>query len=332
MHPRCWLTSCCEAHGKAFELLKLLHRDISFGNIVLTNDGNGWLIDWEFAKRVDDIGNSRPERTVSVCCDLVMKMSYSRGRQGTWQFMSAKLLQDVNEHHSIEDDLESFLHVLAWATIRYVPTTDKFTSFARERFLTSVFDDSRVDGGKHVGGWTKIDLLRGGGYPPDDFVLKDLSPLLTLLEKLSEPFQSRYAWWPPTKEDKAKCKELQMADPSNVLSDPSNITLLHRVNKYILDMGRLQLHGYFIETIKESLNGEWPRNDAAASNLIDFSSSRLTRREQEVRRGRMYMDQKQWESSKGTGSTSSKRRNSSPTPLSKRYRTSTTPLGPGTDT
>lgn len=136
--------------------------------------------------------------------------------QGLRTFMSAKLLRDVDEHHTITNELRS-----------------------RE-------------------------------YPPDDFALKDPAPLPACL----------------------------------------------------------QSYGYFIQTTKESLNGEWSCNSAAASNLIDFSSGKLTRREQEVKR---YMNRKQWETSKGTGSTSSKRPNSSPTPLSKCSRTGTTPLGSSTN-
>ena len=54
----------CEAHSHAFEVAKLLHRDISMGNIILTDEGRGLLIDWEMAKKVNEIGRRRPDRTV----------------------------------------------------------------------------------------------------------------------------------------------------------------------------------------------------------------------------------------------------------------------------
>lgn len=47
------LTHEREAHSRAFELAKILHRDISAGNILLTDEGRGLLIDWELAKNVD---------------------------------------------------------------------------------------------------------------------------------------------------------------------------------------------------------------------------------------------------------------------------------------
>jgi serine/threonine protein kinase len=44
------------AHKGAYENVnvRLLHRDISSGNILIGPDGRGLLIDWEFAKKVTD--------------------------------------------------------------------------------------------------------------------------------------------------------------------------------------------------------------------------------------------------------------------------------------
>jgi serine/threonine protein kinase len=55
-------------HQQAIEIAKMLHRDISAGNILITKEGRGMLGDWEMAKHVDDIrdGGSQPERTVSA--------------------------------------------------------------------------------------------------------------------------------------------------------------------------------------------------------------------------------------------------------------------------
>ena len=57
------------AHSHAFERAQILHRDISAGNILVTknDDGSpkGLLIDWELAKKMNEHGSRRPERTVS---------------------------------------------------------------------------------------------------------------------------------------------------------------------------------------------------------------------------------------------------------------------------
>ena len=59
------LTCDNAAHSHAFEDAKILHRDISAGNIILTSEGRGLLIDWELAKDVNEGGSRRPDRTVS---------------------------------------------------------------------------------------------------------------------------------------------------------------------------------------------------------------------------------------------------------------------------
>ena len=53
------------AHSHAYENAKVLHWDISVGNIILMDEGGGLLIDWELVKLVDDDKSRRPDRTVS---------------------------------------------------------------------------------------------------------------------------------------------------------------------------------------------------------------------------------------------------------------------------
>ncbi|KAF8835593.1 hypothetical protein BDN67DRAFT_1015424 [Paxillus ammoniavirescens] len=81
-----------KAHWCAYDAVRLLHRDISHGSIILTKDGEGWLIDWELAKKVDE------------------NVARRRERIGAWQFMSAVLLRNPGMTHTLQDDIESFLH------------------------------------------------------------------------------------------------------------------------------------------------------------------------------------------------------------------------------
>ena len=54
------------AHTEAIENAKILHRDISVGNVIISDRG-GLLIDWDLAKDMEDLEkiSRQPFRTVS---------------------------------------------------------------------------------------------------------------------------------------------------------------------------------------------------------------------------------------------------------------------------
>ena len=54
------------AHKVAYEKAGLLHRDISPGNILITEDGDGILIDWQFAEKIGPNVNYCPPSTWRV--------------------------------------------------------------------------------------------------------------------------------------------------------------------------------------------------------------------------------------------------------------------------
>ncbi|KIM60942.1 hypothetical protein SCLCIDRAFT_79200, partial [Scleroderma citrinum Foug A] len=75
-----------------------LHRDLSPGNIIIS-EGRGYLIDWDMVK---PIRVATPHR---VTCT------------GTWQFMSACLVEHKSTTHTFWDDLESSFWVLLWTVL-----------------------------------------------------------------------------------------------------------------------------------------------------------------------------------------------------------------------
>ncbi|KAI0318553.1 hypothetical protein OF83DRAFT_1115418 [Amylostereum chailletii] len=92
-----------EAHSAVFTKLNILHGDISAGNIVITKDGHGILIDWDLS-----IDLTKEKRSALT---------------GTWQFISAALLEGEGaKPHQLQDDLESFVHVYVYHIVRYRPT------------------------------------------------------------------------------------------------------------------------------------------------------------------------------------------------------------------
>ncbi|KAF9060462.1 hypothetical protein BDP27DRAFT_1339646, partial [Rhodocollybia butyracea] len=92
MHSKVQMTI---AHYKAYHKVGVLHRDISFRNIIFFK-GRSYLIDWECSIKVTGIPPAA--RTTE--------------RTGTWQFMSIKLLEDPDSPHQVCDDLKLFFYFL----------------------------------------------------------------------------------------------------------------------------------------------------------------------------------------------------------------------------
>ncbi|KAI0653518.1 hypothetical protein C8Q70DRAFT_601768 [Cubamyces menziesii] len=108
------ITECVFAHKEAYDKAKVIHRDISVGNLLMVPVGKttkgdtiyrGLLTDWELSKRLEerDLEPRHPDRT------------------GTWQYMSVNALNMPSKEIDVADDLESFLYVLIWCAIRYLP-------------------------------------------------------------------------------------------------------------------------------------------------------------------------------------------------------------------
>ncbi|KIK67589.1 hypothetical protein GYMLUDRAFT_36329 [Collybiopsis luxurians FD-317 M1] len=155
------------AHGDAFRLASRLHRDISVGNIIITDDGRGMLIDWELSKHLE------------------LKEPRSCERTGTWQFKSIHLLEATTENpveHSVGDDVESFFWVLAWVVGRNAPSS--MTDTHRAYFLRT-FDET-LDAG-----YAKQMILLGGRKAVKDLKI-DTIQVSDLLTELWLKFGGRY--------------------------------------------------------------------------------------------------------------------------------------------
>ncbi|KAI0333009.1 hypothetical protein GY45DRAFT_1272980 [Cubamyces sp. BRFM 1775] len=108
------LSDCVLAHKEAYKKAKVIHRDVSVGNMIMipvdkspqgTPIYRGLLTDWELSKDINEYDQEprHPDRT------------------GTWQYLSVNALNRPMKHIEVADDLESFLYVLIWCAIRYLP-------------------------------------------------------------------------------------------------------------------------------------------------------------------------------------------------------------------
>ena len=98
------LRDAIRGHKSLLEDGKILHRDISENNIIITEaatkrDPKGMLIDLDLAKELDSLSSRASHRT------------------GTIQFMAIEVLQ--RKGYTYRHDLESFFYVFTQMCIRY---------------------------------------------------------------------------------------------------------------------------------------------------------------------------------------------------------------------
>ncbi|KAG1820428.1 uncharacterized protein BJ212DRAFT_1211391, partial [Suillus subaureus] len=127
------------AHQEAYEYLGFLHRNISMENIGITGEGRGLLMGWE-------------------CCSSKSGEEWHVQHfyvYGTLPFMSGALLdQGTQPKHVLADDLESFLHVIMYTMVRYLPSA---TNVEDRNTLLQIFDEEYVidERGRAIGGSRK---------------------------------------------------------------------------------------------------------------------------------------------------------------------------------
>ncbi|KAH9024988.1 hypothetical protein EDB83DRAFT_2203070, partial [Lactarius deliciosus] len=109
-------------HRDAFKKCKILHRNISPNNILLTEstdfDG-GLLIDWDLCKWInpDDpsVGSARQAT-----------------HMGMWQFMAADLIENPKTNLTFIHNIKSAFFILLWMALHYLHSSwdvDGLSSF-----------------------------------------------------------------------------------------------------------------------------------------------------------------------------------------------------------
>ena len=163
------------AHSSLLMKGKILHRDISENNIIITdpkkaNGFTGMLIDLDLAK---DIGTAQ---------------TGARQQAGTVEFMAIQVLRKVD--HTYRHDLESFFYVLLWICARRV---------WEKEFFCKLKDRPEID---HLRGWNSgsFDVIadnkvyRMGGNAFKN-LLKEFPPVLDCIKPLCE--EIRQILFPP---------------------------------------------------------------------------------------------------------------------------------------
>ncbi|KAM5535263.1 hypothetical protein V8D89_011069 [Ganoderma adspersum] len=176
------------AHYSAWTAAHVLHRDVSVGNILIFDQNpeeppdpktsKGLLSDWDLAITKDELNTDPvfPHKT----------------RAGTWPFMSARLQHSGPEQrHELSDDLESFVHVLNYCTLKYLSNKLSNDDVRIAKFISDVYHHVRCEsGGLAKGSYDKLELLVNN-KPFVELRVSD-HPLSTLLRMLSELCSQHY--------------------------------------------------------------------------------------------------------------------------------------------
>ncbi|KAH8914612.1 hypothetical protein BT69DRAFT_1273239 [Atractiella rhizophila] len=224
------------AHQQAVQLANLLHRDVSVGNVLLLRteggEARGMLIDWEFAKGIDDVSARLRERT------------------GTYQFLSLRLIQKPRVKHCVADDIESFVYVLLWLTVNCGPV--RLTEQERRSYLKT-FDRKENNQDAWVSKFGLINQARNFAVIPP--TLRGL--IVRLLDTLSTAVEFQVAL-----DRIAKAKEDEV--PGSVLDDEDTESL----KKMLMAFAAMELDGEDPEAVK-SMENELTEQEKAW-NLFQF--------------------------------------------------------------
>ncbi|KAI0808324.1 hypothetical protein C8Q74DRAFT_1232805 [Fomes fomentarius] len=183
---------CIEAHADAYEKCKLIHHDISSGNLLILpvlarTPGEadlrvvwtGILSDWEISKPVAESGDAGRARKSQ--------------RTGTLKYMASALLEDKYHIVGIPDEIESFFLVLFYNALRYLPHN---LHGSVSYLIAFYFDVDMLQNGELVGGMGRGTLCRHAQFGDSDRLLvfggKSSMPLNIILQHMHLCLLSRH--------------------------------------------------------------------------------------------------------------------------------------------
>ncbi|KAI0682340.1 hypothetical protein BC835DRAFT_1424562 [Cytidiella melzeri] len=223
------LLNALQGHEEAWTKAGVLHRDISVDNVMRVVDQDdkadanvlGILNDWDLCKYKDEL--EQPA------------MQYNRS--GTWAFISAVALQYPFKPNELADDLESFIHVATYCSLRFhrhnltnhtigrtLNPDDLIKTNCKNGALSQhvwayFYQSVDHDGGLSTGGEKKL-LRNQIGSPGFTFSERHVSPILVdLLRRLYRLLKTHYSTI-----DFEELKQYQVSLASSLEPPPSQDT------------------------------------------------------------------------------------------------------------
>ncbi|KAM5535264.1 hypothetical protein V8D89_011070 [Ganoderma adspersum] len=171
-----------DAHLVAWSWAHVLHRNVSIDNLLVLDEDpegppnprtvRGLLANWDLARTKEELEN-RGFTQKTPC--------------GTWPFISARLQHTgPDQRHELSDDLESFVHVLNYCAVKYLPNDLSYDDYRVASFISSMYDHVRIVDGVETGSITKLQrLIENKPFVElQNPTEHPLSPLLHALSKL----------------------------------------------------------------------------------------------------------------------------------------------------
>ncbi|RPD57166.1 hypothetical protein L227DRAFT_655598 [Lentinus tigrinus ALCF2SS1-6] len=159
------------AHYQAWDKAKVLHRDISIGNILIDPRTltRALLIDWDLCRLECELesGPTEPDRI------------------GTFQFRSALAACFPRKPYRLSDDLESFIHAFDFLVLKYHP----IKGHGLRRLFEDTYESYSLVQGFKVGGNLKLEHFRSP-YPP--FQLRANDALQSIINDLHKGCYESY--------------------------------------------------------------------------------------------------------------------------------------------
>ncbi|OSD00271.1 hypothetical protein PYCCODRAFT_1414665 [Trametes coccinea BRFM310] len=236
------ICDCVETHGEAYKRKGLLHRDISAGNVLMypkqvavkgkiIEARVGILADWELAKRVGKPNTEDAPRQPD--------------RTGTWQFTSAMALDNPKKRIVVQDDMESFLHLMLYYAIRFLPHNCRNVG----KFMDEYFDGQLEEDGVYYGGEKKLNAMTGGKLTTHGTSLTFYKPT------------------PPTPQDVSR--ERSLVRPESPIQSTTIRRDPHPINGVFVDfLARIEAHYKLFYTARPKKD---PAPDDAPIDALDPS-------------------------------------------------------------
>ncbi|KAI0656409.1 hypothetical protein C8Q70DRAFT_1011426 [Cubamyces menziesii] len=178
-----------KGHELAWKDAKLLHRDVSVGNILIAdnpegNDFIGFIHDFDYSSMEDDgipdECDGGPAKSASAidlaqAYEIPEDLARKKEHTGTFYFMAIEILTEPGVIHDAHHDLESFYWVLIWVFVRHTNHGDYRGKGLCDAIFKFGSDESSADA---KSGWLERARFNVPGNKPLTYLLEELTALV----------------------------------------------------------------------------------------------------------------------------------------------------------